>query len=131
TDMGQGRLVESSATGAGEETTEAAALAAALYRAPEMLHGKHAAEPQCDVYSLGNVLCFLLTGKAAKDAGDAQRVLSATKGVSPQLAQLCAQMLAGDPALRPALNAVQAELPAAAGSIGDEGANPGIPPTPK
>src|SRR4029450_4825359 len=67
TDMGQGRLVESSDTGAGHETPEAAALAAALYRAPELLDGKHAPEPQCDVYSLGNVLCFLLTGKAAKD----------------------------------------------------------------
>ncbi len=118
TDIGQARLSESASSNkagsaTGEETTEATALAAALFRAPELLDGKQAADPQCDVYSLGNVLCFLLSGKAAQDGDDASKVLSSVTGVPAALAALCAKMLAPDPALRPALDVVQGELSAA------------------
>ena len=126
TEIGQARLVESPTTGSGEETTEAATAmpgvgAAALYRAPELLDGKHTADPQCDVYSLGNVLCFLLSGKAAKDGSEAAKLLGAAKGVPSKLAELCAQMLAGDPAVRPTLDVVQTELSVAMrGAVGSE-----------
>jgi serine/threonine-protein kinase len=133
TDIGQGRLVESPATGNGEDTTEAAAFASALYRAPELLGGKHAADPQCDVYSLGNVLCFILTGKAAKDDAHALSLLSGTKGVPAKLAELCAKMLAADPGTRPTLDVVLSELPAAVheGAAAPAAAKSAVPPMPK
>jgi serine/threonine-protein kinase len=123
TDIGQARLVESPTSGSGEEATEAAAAnlgGAALFRAPELLDGKHAADPQCDVYSLGNVLCFLLSGKAAKDGAEAPQLLGAATGVPSKLAELIAQMLAADPAARPALDVVQTEVAAVRGAVSSE-----------
>jgi len=111
TDIGQARLVEAPAASSAEETTEAAALAMALYRAPELHARKQGADARSDMYSLGNILCFLLAGRPAKDADDARQKLAAAKGVAPELASLCAKMLARDPGERPtALSAVQAEL---------------------
>ena len=133
TDIGQGRLVEAPASGNGEDTTEAAAFASALYRAPELLAGQHVADPQCDVYSLGNVLCFLLTGKAAKDDAHVQTLLADAKGVPARLAELVAKMLAADPGARPTLDVVLSELPAAVRDPGSTVAAPkaSVPPMPK
>src|SRR5262249_49046160 len=51
-----------------DESIEMAALAAVIFQAPELRGDGEVADVACDVYSLGSVLCFLLTGKAAPDA---------------------------------------------------------------
>jgi serine/threonine protein kinase len=113
-DIGQGRLIESPASAPGnEETAEAAAFAATIYRAPEV-RGGGAADGASDVYSLGNVLCFLLAGKAAIDADDAPAILGKCREASPDLVALVQRMLTADPAQRPTLEEVGQELAAIA-----------------
>jgi hypothetical protein len=64
-----------------------------------------------DIYSLGSVLCFLLAGKAAADAHEADRTLKAVDGVPSGLAALCCRMMAADPGQRPStMTAVLEEL---------------------
>ena len=101
TGIGQSRLVSPPAAGAADETTEAAALAATIYRAPELRSDSAAADARCDVYSLGSALCFLLAGKPAADAADARTLLEKTD-VPADLVQLCVSMMAEDPGQRPA-----------------------------
>jgi hypothetical protein len=133
TDIGQARLVESPAAGSAEETTEAAALAAALYRAPELLAGKQSANVRSDLYSLGNIACFLLAGKPANDADDARRLLKGATDGAGEWVELCASMLSADPSGRPAdIGAVQAAVLAIAKRSADSSAaNPAVPPVPK
>lgn len=133
TDIGQARLIVAAPSGPAEETTEAAALAAAMYRAPELVAGKQDADVKSDVYSLGNIACFLLAGKAAKDAADAQRFLSDVKGAPAELTDLCVSMLSADASKRPAdMPAVQSTLLAIAKGLSDsQSPKAAAPPMPK
>jgi serine/threonine-protein kinase len=100
TGIGQARLLSPPAADNADETTEAAALAAAVYRAPELRSGGTAVDARCDVYSLGSVLSFLLAGKPAADAADARQLLEKTD-VPAELVQLCVSLMADDPGQRP------------------------------
>jgi len=133
TDIGQARLIVVPPSGPAEETTEAAALAAAMYRAPELVAGKQDADVKSDLYSLGNIACFLLAGKAAKDAGDAQRLFRGVKGAPAELIDLCVSMLSADASQRPAdMPAVQTTLLAIAKGVADsQSAKSAVPPMPK
>jgi serine/threonine protein kinase len=124
TDIGQGRLFETSPSSTtADETTEAAALAAAIYRAPELRAGG-AVNERSDIYSLGSVLCYLLAGKPAVEAGDAAKLLGRMKDVPADLAQLCQNMMADDPAARPTtMNDVRVALAA----VGTQAPTP-VPP---
>jgi hypothetical protein len=111
TDIGQARLLEGPVAEGVGDTTEAVALAAAIYHAPELRSGTAAVSGRSDIYSLGNVLCFLLTGKPALDAVQASQILGQVPGVPAELIALVGRMLAEDPAQRPtAMSAVLAEL---------------------
>lgn len=111
TDIGQARLLEGPASAGVGDTTEAVALAAAIYHAPELRNGAAAISGRSDIYSLGNVLCFLLAGKPAAGAAEASQILGQTPGVPAELTALVGRMLAEDPAQRPAaMNGVLAEL---------------------
>jgi serine/threonine protein kinase len=98
TDIGQARLVAAPPTSA-DETSEAAALASAIYRAPELRAGSQTVDARSDVYSLGAVLCFLLSGKAEPDATSARQTLEA-KGQAAELIAVTTRMMADDPAAR-------------------------------
>ncbi len=102
-DIGQGRLFEAPAgTSSSDETTEAAALSSAIYRAPELRSAGGTASERSDIYSLGSVLCYLLAGKPAADASDATKLLARFKDLPGDVQKLCLQMMADDPAARPA-----------------------------
>ena len=133
TDVGQARLVEAPMAGSAEETTEAAALAAAPYRAPELLAGKQAADVRSDLYSLGNIICFLLAGKPAKDADDARRLLKGATDGAGEWVELCASLLSADPSARPTdIGALRSSLLAIAKRAADSPPpQPAEPPIPK
>lgn len=120
-DIGQGRLFEAPAgTSSSDETTEAAALSSAIYRAPELRSAGGTASEQSDVYSLGSVLCYLLVGKPAADASDATKLFGRLKDLPADVQKLCLQMMADDSAARPqSMN----ELRTAIAAIGKQPAN--------
>jgi hypothetical protein len=101
-DIGQSRLFDAPAASAStDETTEAAALSAAIYRAPELRSAGGTASERSDIYSLGSVLCYLLAGKPAADASDATKLLARLKELPAEVQKLCLRMMADDPAARP------------------------------
>jgi serine/threonine-protein kinase len=88
------------------------------FMAPEMISGGDEVGPSADVYALGCVAYWLLTGKFVFDAPNATAMLlrhlqtppaapsaSAPHAIPPELDQLILDCLAKDPAARPA-NAV-------------------------
>jgi serine/threonine protein kinase len=102
-DLGLCELADcSSSGGSGEESTEAPSLASLAFRAPELLTSKRRSDVRSDLYSLGAVLYFLLTGKPpARDESDVAAALLKVGGVVPELANLCDHLLASDPQDRP------------------------------
>lgn len=55
----------------------------------------------CDVYSIGSVLSFLLTAKAAKDAAAAVKLLEAIPEIPAEASTFCRRLMAEEPAERP------------------------------
>jgi serine/threonine protein kinase len=100
-DLGLARLTETSPAVGEGESTEVATLAAQSFHAPEQ-SGRHEVSPLVDIFALGGILFYLLSGKPplgnVKSAQDVQGVCPAA---SAELAELCARMLAADPAARP------------------------------
>src|SRR5262249_19575850 len=65
----------------------------------------------CDVYSIGSVLCFLLTAKAAKDGAAAVKLLEAIPESSPETVAFCRRLMLENPQERPAsMEKVLAEI---------------------
>ncbi len=99
-DLGLARLTET-APAAIDESTEVATLAARSFHAPEQ-DGKHEVSPLVDIYSLGGILFYLLSGKPPLGiVKNAQDVKTACPAASDELAELCARLLSEDPAARP------------------------------
>ncbi|HEY2413953.1 MAG TPA: protein kinase [Pirellulaceae bacterium] len=95
---GSGALPE---TDDADEDVETASLAAVIFQAPEMRGDGEAADIACDVYSLGSVFTFLLTGKAAKNAATAAAHLGANQSIPAEIVALCRTLMADIPADRP------------------------------
>jgi eukaryotic-like serine/threonine-protein kinase len=114
-DLGLARLTQASPSPVGDESTEVATLAAQSFRAPELASGQ-AVSTLVDIYSLGGVLFYLLSGKPPLgNVKDFQDVKSVCPAASDELAELCAQMVAESPAARTqSAGQVIAELEAAA-----------------
>lgn len=94
-----------------DESVEMAALAAVIFQAPELRGDGEAANVACDVYSIGSVLCFLLTGRAAKDATAAVKTLEAIAEIPHEAIALVSRLMAVEPAERPAtMEEVQAAV---------------------
>lgn len=110
-DIGQARLAEGpQSPSEKDETSETPSLAAAIHYAPERRGAVRTIDQRSDIYSLGSVLCFLLTGKAAADAALAESQLKKSN-VPAALAALCQKMMAENPEDRPAtMEAVLAGL---------------------
>src|SRR5436190_21145784 len=85
-----------------DESVETASLAAVIFQAPELRGDGEVADIACDVYSLGSVFCFLLTGKAAKDAASAVKLLEAVVEIPPEAVALCRRLMAVESGERPA-----------------------------
>jgi len=113
-DIGQARLAEGPLAPADkDDTVETASLAAAIYRAPEQRGQIRTIDQRSDVYSLGSVLCYFLSGKAAPDATAAEKQLQQIAKLPESLVRLCRQMMADQPEDRPAtMQDVLAELAA-------------------
>src|SRR5439155_10206100 len=84
-----------------DESVETEKLAAVIFQAPETRGDDEAADVACDVYSIGSVLCFLLTAKAAKDAAAAANLLEASPDSSPDVVAFCRRLMAENPQERP------------------------------
>lgn len=114
-DLGLARLTQAPSAPVGDESTEVATLAAQSFRAPELASGQ-AVSTLVDIYSLGGVLFYLLSGKPPLgNIKNAQDVKSACPAASDELAEACAHMLAETPAARTqSAGQVIAELEAAA-----------------
>jgi serine/threonine protein kinase len=84
-----------------DESVEMASLAAVIFQAPEMRGDGETADIPCDVYSLGSILCYLLTGKAAADAVAAAKHLQAVPDIQPDAVAFCCGLMATKPAERP------------------------------
>lgn len=98
-DFGLAQLASNDA-GSGDSVDQVA-LTSKLYRAPEA--GSGPAERAGDVYSLGATLCFLLTGKAPTEGPASADPIAAVAPDAPApLVDLCRQLLAANPAHRPA-----------------------------
>jgi serine/threonine protein kinase len=85
-----------------DESVELASLAAVIFQAPEMRGDGEAADVACDVYSIGSVLTFLLSGKAAKNSATAINFLEASPQIAPEVISWCGQLMADSPSDRPA-----------------------------
>jgi len=133
-DIGLSRLTEATATGTIEDTGEAPSLASGIYRPQEQISGK-AVAPPTDWYSVGAVLCFLLTGKPfqSPDACRSVEQLKAERPEAPvELLTLCTNLLAENPADRPASqDEVIAALDAAAKALDSKPAAAAKPPIPR
>lgn len=99
-DIGQARLTESPVGPGNEESIEMANLEAVIHHAPEQRGTERVVTRQSDVYSLGSIFCFLLTGKAVPDATAAKHHLEVKK-IPNEIAALCQRMMAAKAAERP------------------------------
>jgi serine/threonine-protein kinase len=94
-----------------DESIEMAALGAVVFQPPELRGEAQAPEVSADVYSLGSVLAFLLTGQASIDAATATARLQERPELPPELIELCGRMMADNPADRlPTMGRVMEQL---------------------
>jgi serine/threonine protein kinase len=110
-DLGLARFAKSADTGSGSHDNQAV-LGTADYLSPEQVHSS-AVDVRADVYGLGAVAFFLLTGKPPFDGGDVGQKLARHQTEVPTrlnevrpdvpagLADVIARMLAKDPSGRP------------------------------
>jgi len=84
-----------------DDAVAMAALAAVIFQAPELRGEDNVADVACDVYSLGSVFSFLLTGKAAADAAAAALQLQAAGDIPEAAIDLCRHLMAENPKERP------------------------------
>ncbi|HUE72296.1 MAG TPA: serine/threonine-protein kinase [Pirellulaceae bacterium] len=127
-DLGLSGLADTPlASEGGEESTESPTLASLAFRAPELLSSNQRSDVRSDLYSLGAVLFFLLTGKPpARNAAEVASALDKAPGIPPELANLCDHLLAVNPAERPesaAQVAAALELAGRAMGAGEKGAD--------
>jgi serine/threonine protein kinase len=99
-------------TGSADQTPDGMVVGTPAYLAPEQLD-RQPATPAADMYALGVLLYFSLTGRLPYEAGTATELLGARRrraapeplpqidGLPPEVADLCRQCLADDPARRP------------------------------
>jgi serine/threonine protein kinase len=92
-----------------DESTELAALSAVIFQPPELRGDGETPDVSSDVYSLGSVLCFLLTGSPAPDAAAAVKQLQESGAAGAELIDLCSRMMADKPTGRPRSMAVVVE----------------------
>jgi serine/threonine-protein kinase len=103
-----------------DEDIERASLASVIFQAPEMRGDGEAADIACDIYSLGSVLTFLLTGKAAKNAATAGEYLQADQSIPGEIVNLCRRLMADGPTDRPhTANAVLGSIQTASSHAAD------------
>jgi eukaryotic-like serine/threonine-protein kinase len=107
--------------GAGQTVLDGALAGTPVYMAPEQAAGGQAT-PASDWYALGVLLFESLTGRlpifgtsllevlAAKQSRDAPRASDFAPGIPADLDQLCADLLARDPELRPDAESLRARL---------------------
>src|SRR5262245_63655480 len=110
-EIGQAEFGAKPETEDADESVETASLAAVIFQAPELRGDGEAADVGCDVYSIGSVLCFLLTAKAAKDGAAAVKLLEAIPESSPETVAFCRRLMLENPQERPAsMEKVLAEI---------------------
>jgi serine/threonine protein kinase len=110
-EIGQAEFGARPETEDADESVETASLAAVIFQAPELRGDGEAATTACDVYSVGSVLTFLLTAKAAKDAAAAVKLLEAIPDCSPEAVAFCRRLMAENPQERPSsIDIVLAEI---------------------
>lgn len=101
-DVGLACLAGSLAPGAMDESTEAPSLFAQAFHAPEC-SAKSPPDVRSDVYSLGAVLFFLVTGKPPLGGEESLQKLNGQAASIPEAVRdLCRRLLATKPADRPA-----------------------------
>ncbi|MCW3841358.1 serine/threonine protein kinase [Micromonospora yasonensis] len=97
--------------GAPDHTPEGMVVGTPAYLAPEQID-RQPATPAADMYALGVLLYYCLTGRLPYTAGSATQLLGARRrqpprplpeidGLPPEIADLCRRCLAEDPAVRP------------------------------
>src|SRR5438105_2942658 len=110
-EIGQAEFGAKPETEEADESVETASLAAVIFQAPELRGDGEAADVACDVYSIGSVLCFLLTAKAAKDAAAAVKLLESIPETLPETIAFCRRLMAENPQERPgSIDKVLAEI---------------------
>ncbi len=115
-----------------DESVELASLAAVIFQAPEMRGDGDAADVACDVYSIGSVLTFLLSGKAAKNSATAVNVLESASHIPPDVISWCGRLMADAPSDRPAtMEEVLAKARTLAGQVAAPPAAPKAAEPPK
>jgi hypothetical protein len=82
------------------EPDSAIQVADAIYRAPEKHNGTFPEHPATDVYSLGQILTFLLASGDVAGTPDAVRALRARGTVPPGLVRIVRKATAADPRVR-------------------------------
>jgi serine/threonine protein kinase len=123
-DWGAARLLEDAASArtagpagttspeaaAGDRTARGMRIGTPGFMAPEQARGDaSAAGPEADVYALGALLCWMLTGTTTADASDAARRLQTREPAVPKrLRAIVLKCLAADPGARYATGAALA-----------------------
>jgi len=99
-DFGLNRLAGSAANLSLEESAENA-LAGVGFIAPEQAGSSDNPKPAGDLYSLGAILLYLLTGKAPGVSNTPESLSTKVPGISPEVVKLVTRLLSTNPSERP------------------------------
>lgn len=99
-DFGLNRLAGSAANLSLEESAENA-LAGVGFIAPEQAGSSDNPKPAGDLYSLGAILLYLLTGKAPGVSNTPETLSTKVPGISPEVVKLVTRLLSTNPSERP------------------------------